>query len=228
MSIPLFKQSSINEIIVGIADDATGVPVTGLVFSDVSVKISKEAQVGQTTKTLSGSDWHEIGDGWYRLKLSAADTDTVGMGMAVATFGASKAGFPFQVAAPTAGDALEASVQAVKAKTDNLPTNPASQTNLDVAVSSRLATGGYTAPDNAGIAQARNAALGMFVVLGVPTFNPSTPDLATVRVRLYDNQAHANADDGATGLIVQFTRTVTYSATAISGTAHQFSKVVGA
>lgn len=36
-------------------------------------------------------------------------------------------------------------------KTTNLPSNPASQTNLDTTISSRLATSGYTAPDNADI-----------------------------------------------------------------------------
>lgn len=40
------------------------------------------------------------------------------------------------------------SIIAIKAKTDNLPANPASQTNLDVAVSTRLAAASYTAPDN--------------------------------------------------------------------------------
>ena len=72
------------------------------------------------------------------------------------------------------------------------------------------------------------AALGMYVVIGAPTYNNGTPDLASVRVRLYDSQAHANADDGVTGLIVEFTRTVSYGATALSGSAHQISGVVGA
>jgi hypothetical protein len=43
-------------------------------------------------------------------------------------------------------------LKTIQAKTDNLPANPASQTNLDVAVSSRLASAGYTAPDNSTIA----------------------------------------------------------------------------
>ncbi len=42
---------------------------------------------------------------------------------------------------------LDATVSAVKAKTDNLPADPASNTQ----VNTRLATSGYTAPDNAGI-----------------------------------------------------------------------------
>ena len=36
-----------------------------------------------------------------------------------------------------------ANIDAIKAKTDNLPANPASQTNLDVAVSTRLAAASY-------------------------------------------------------------------------------------
>lgn len=41
-------------------------------------------------------------------------------------------------------------VDEIKAKTDNLPANPASQTNLDVAVSTRLATASYSVPPSAG------------------------------------------------------------------------------
>jgi hypothetical protein len=44
-----------------------------------------------------------------------------------------------------------AGIAAIQAKTDNLPANPASQTNLDVAVSTRLASASYTAPDNASV-----------------------------------------------------------------------------
>lgn len=42
-------------------------------------------------------------------------------------------------------------IDSIKSKTDNLPINPASQTNLDVAVSSRLSGSVYVAPDNATI-----------------------------------------------------------------------------
>lgn len=308
-----FKQSTINSIAIGIVDNVTQLGVTGLLFTDVTCKLVKSFGV-EVTKTLAGTDWTEIGDGWYWIKLSAGDCDTLGPGFIVVTTGTQKGAYPFQILAnnsadvmarlgtpvgasidadiianaPVAGGALEASVQAVKAKTDNLPASPAAVgsnmgtvtnvtgdvqgkvlgggasamtaagvravdatgaavapaatalstvqwtnaraalvDNADAAVSSRLATSGYLAPDNVGIANAMHAALGLFVVLGVPTYNPSTPDLATVRVRLYDSQGHANTDDGATGLVVQFTKAVTYTATAISGTAHQLSKVVG-
>jgi hypothetical protein len=40
-----------------------------------------------------------------------------------------------------------AGVSSIKSKTDNLPTDPASNTQ----VNTRLATEGYTAPDNSGI-----------------------------------------------------------------------------
>jgi len=44
-----------------------------------------------------------------------------------------------------------ADIGSIKSKTDNLPVNPASQTNLDVAVSTRLPSSSYIAPDNAKI-----------------------------------------------------------------------------
>jgi len=43
-------------------------------------------------------------------------------------------------------------ITAIKAKTDNLPTDPADESSLQAAIATRLASAGYTAPDNAGIA----------------------------------------------------------------------------
>lgn len=264
-----FKQSTINSIAIGIVDNVTQLGVTGLLFTDVTCKLVKSFGT-EATKTLASTDWTEIGDGWYWIKLSTGDCDTLGPGFIVVTTGTQKGAYPFQIVAnnsadvmarlgtpvgasidadiiaitPATGGALETTAQAILARTDvATSTRAAAATalstaqwtnaraadidNLDAAVSSRLPTSGYTAPDNVGIANAMHAALGLYVVLGAPTYNPSTPDLATVRVRLYDNQTHANADDGVTGLVVQFTKAITYTATAISGTAHQISKVVG-
>ena len=52
--------------------------VTGLLFSDVSVGIRKPGEVGFTVKTLTESDWLEIGDGFYGLSLSEEETNTLG------------------------------------------------------------------------------------------------------------------------------------------------------
>ena len=48
--------------------------------------------------------------------------------------------------------ALEATAQAIKAKTDNLPSDPADQSELVTLINTRLAAANYTAPDNTGIA----------------------------------------------------------------------------
>jgi hypothetical protein len=58
-------------------DDA-GAPVTGILFSDVTVGIRKPAEVGFTEKTMTEDDWLEIGEGWYALNLSETDTNTLG------------------------------------------------------------------------------------------------------------------------------------------------------
>ena len=58
--------------------DNGGTAVTGLLFSDVTVGIRKPGEVGFTNKTLTESDWLEIGDGFYGLTLSEEDTSTLG------------------------------------------------------------------------------------------------------------------------------------------------------
>jgi hypothetical protein len=104
---------------------------------------------------------------------------------------------------------------------------------IDAAITSRAAIADYTTAraaklDNldASVLAALHAALGMFVVVGSPVYNGA--DLVSVTVRLYDSQANANADNGVTGLITSFSRTVTYSATVLSGSNHLMTKLVGA
>lgn len=51
-----------------------------------------------------------------------------------------------------------AGITAIKAKTDNLPSDPADESLLEAAIATRLAAASYTAPDNSGIADAKAAA----------------------------------------------------------------------
>ena len=53
---------------------------------------------------------------------------------------------------------VDAEVAAIKAKTDNLPSDPADESLLEAAIATRLAAASYTAPDNTGIADAKTAA----------------------------------------------------------------------
>jgi len=62
-----------------LVDDTDGkTPETGKTYSDVTVKYAKEGATSFATKTMSASDWQEIGDGFYRVKFSATELDTAG------------------------------------------------------------------------------------------------------------------------------------------------------
>jgi hypothetical protein len=56
-----------------------GTPVTGLVDTDVTVKIQKQGEAGFTTKVIVPSDWVDRGGGNYSIQFSAADFDTLGI-----------------------------------------------------------------------------------------------------------------------------------------------------
>ena len=97
----------------------------------------------------------EIGGGFYKFAASPAESVAVRMNGGGALSDADK----YKVMQVTPNDAsLDAAVStrapesggnvaAIKTKTDNLPSDPASTTQ----VNTRLATSGYTAPDNSGI-----------------------------------------------------------------------------
>lgn len=141
-----FKQSIANKLLVGIIDASTGVGVTGLAFNaaGLTFKVAKNG-AGSATKTLSAPDWLEVSDGWYWVTLSAAECDTLGVGLLLSYYQGAVGSYPFQVVANISSDVMSrlgapsgasvsADVAAVNAKTTNLPANPASQTNLDVAL----------------------------------------------------------------------------------------------
>jgi len=113
-------------------------PKTGIAEGSVTVKISKNLGT-LTAFTLTGL-WTEIGQGLYKIAFAATDLDTVGFfGYLVTATGCD------QFSGMQYVGTLGTNVAAVKAKTDNLPANPASQTNLDVAVSTRAAPGAQMA-----------------------------------------------------------------------------------
>lgn len=57
--------------------DGGGSPFTGLFYNSVSVSIRKEGGVF-AAKTLTENDWVELGAGYYAIKWSADDMDTLG------------------------------------------------------------------------------------------------------------------------------------------------------
>lgn len=69
-------QGRAREFIAYLSD--AGTPVTGILYSDITVGIRKPTEAGFTEKVLAESDWLEIGDGYYALTLTETDTDTLG------------------------------------------------------------------------------------------------------------------------------------------------------
>lgn len=69
-------QNVIANIVVILTKD--NVPVTGIVYSAVTVKYRKEGGSSFTTKSIGATDFAEIGSGVYTIKFTAAELNTVG------------------------------------------------------------------------------------------------------------------------------------------------------
>jgi hypothetical protein len=52
--------------------------IAGLAISDLLVQLRKTGETSFSTKALAVSDWVDLGDGFYALSFSEADTDTLG------------------------------------------------------------------------------------------------------------------------------------------------------
>ena len=127
-----------------------GVPATGL-----SPTIGVYKKVSDGTDVTPVPTVSEIGGGFYKFTATPAEALVVRLNGGGSLADADK----YKVMQITPHDAdLDAQVStrapearrnlaAIKTKTDNLPSDPASNTQ----VNTRLATSGYTAPDNAGI-----------------------------------------------------------------------------
>ena len=127
-----------------------GVPATGLT---PTIGIYKKVSDG--TDVTPAPTVSEVGGGFYKFTATPAEALVVRMNGG----GSLSDGDKYKVMQITPNDAcLDAmvstrapesggNVAAIKTKTDSLPADPASNTQ----VNTRLATSGYTAPDNAGI-----------------------------------------------------------------------------
>ncbi|MDQ3832235.1 MAG: hypothetical protein M3315_01100 [Actinomycetota bacterium] len=116
-------------------------------------------------------------------------------------------------------DVLNGLVQAIWDKATSAITTAGSigrvvKDNLDATVSSRLATAGYTAPDNA-TTQANatilaeiNGLLGKHT--GIRNTVYSSGNLVSYDICLYDTAPHATTNDGVTGLVHKYSVVNTY------------------
>jgi hypothetical protein len=80
------KQSTITWFLIRI-EDALGAGITGLAFNaaGLSAKLSKGAGAA-ATKTLTAPDWQEVANGYYWVRVTAAEADTLGPGALVVTY----------------------------------------------------------------------------------------------------------------------------------------------
>lgn len=223
----LFKQNVADWIAIRI-EDAAGAGVTGLAYNAATFKLGKAGGAGAAKSLAASGEWVEIGNGFYWAKLAAADLDTLGPGVFVVSYLGAEAGYPFVVRAKLESDvdtsvaAVKTDTAAIKAKTDNLPANPASQTNLDVAVSTRLAATSYVAPDNTALAAALDDVAALVArALGLLDENTvrdqvvmNGNDVASARIRCYDSAANAAAA-GATGLVAEYAAAYEYAAAGV-------------
>lgn len=78
MSCVILLQNQAGSVSVYVETTA-GVAATGLLFSDVTVSISKDGGAyAALNPVLDALKWTEVSGGWYSVDLSAADTDTLG------------------------------------------------------------------------------------------------------------------------------------------------------
>lgn len=56
----------------------SGTPVTGVLYSAITVKYKKYAQTSFTTRTLVSADWTELGNGYYLLVWESAFLNILG------------------------------------------------------------------------------------------------------------------------------------------------------
>ena len=159
------KQSTAKNVMVlmvGAADH-----ITGLAGLTLTITASKD---GAAFAGIAPSVT-DRGSGWYAVALTAAHTDTLG-DLALHVTGA--AADPVDMVLLVEGGTTDVDVSsrsvfaggAVDSVTNSVGSVVGlTVANLDVAVSSRLATAGYTAPDNAGIAAIPDAATNAAAVL---------------------------------------------------------------
>ncbi len=119
-----------NSDISAIKSKTDNLPINPASQTNLDVAVSTRSTIsasdvwGYITRTLTSSSGISAADVW-----SYATRELTGFDFTVETI-------------------KDLDIDSIKNKTDNLPINPASQTNLDVAVSTRLPSSSYVAPDN--------------------------------------------------------------------------------
>lgn len=78
MSCPILLQDTTGSVTLYLTQSSDDTEATGLTHSDVSVDLKKSDESSFSAKSLDGTNFTEIGDGFYELDLTASDLDTLG------------------------------------------------------------------------------------------------------------------------------------------------------
>jgi hypothetical protein len=124
-------------------EDSSNNPATGLTLSEIT--ITRSFLDGSTPTTANPT--REIGLGWYVLDESSVTKPAVYVGSH-----ASYKNYPGTLVEISESDTAP-TVTEIRTEMD---TNSTKLANLDATMSSRLATSGYTAPDNTSITAIKN------------------------------------------------------------------------
>lgn len=219
------KQSTAANVMLFMADSTDH--ITGKAGLTLALAASKN---GGGFNSISPSVT-ERGSGWYSVALTSSHTDTLGdLVLRATAAGADPGERALNVVASVEAD-TKAVADAVKTKTDALPSDPASNTQ----VNTRLAASGYITPDNSGIAaiKAKTDANLDAPVSSIPT-NPLRADDArlnrldaavssrsTLTAPQVDSELSASHGGGSWGaggsIVLPVMQGAVYEATAMQG-----------
>ncbi len=135
------KQSTSTRLPVALRNVSTGLPLLGVLYSAVTATVLKADGTLVTLTLSSSADWAEVttgafnGTGTYELVVPTSASGVVGrLVVAVAVSGALDVPVAvIDVVASLASD-IQTVVDAIKAKTDNLPSDPADESLLEAAI----------------------------------------------------------------------------------------------
>lgn len=184
-----FKQGVADWVTVRI-EDATGAGITGVVYNSgsLAVKIAK-AGAAAVTKTLAAPDWVEEANGYYWIKLTAGDLDTVGMLSLIWIYAGAEAALDARVSQNLEDDTYQ--------RVADLGNDTASIIENQADAFLELARLRALLHDNIYIDQQ------FFTTIA------GKQCLTSARLRAYDTKANADAH-GATGLLYTYLQEATY------------------
>lgn len=174
-----------------LVDDTDGkTPETGIAYGDLTVKYAKEGDTSLSTKTMASADWEELGDGWYRIRFSTTELNTAGnFEYDVVASGTRHYPGHLEIVEKTKDDlatdlaTIDTVVDAIKAKTDNLPADPADDSDIDTQLAAIKTEVDKVAAADVGTPTTDSLADKLMNKDGGKTFSKATDSLEAIRDR---------------------------------------------